>query len=1047
VTGEGSGTSGRSPGVAARTGQGLAAAAAYALWIAAVVATFPSLRASGFLLAGGLVASVAVSVIGVGRRWPLGRLAGLAWVTLLATTASSYVLFPAVGAGGTRVGGLEPSQVGHLLMLGSIALPLVVVWRWLGKAALILAIPALWCALPFFAGAVLNLPLDEAPVAEGVWSVLPVWLHPAGLTALLYFPWAMAVLAAGAVRHARKESTWGPSMIALALWLLAMLPAWVLAMHLLRLNHVRTPLDLVLPSEPAVGRTTTLLSDGTAITISTKGYDELTDEQRAARPRLRFLARGVRSADLSQRSRLWLAALDERGRSVQDLEAADLELSVEGRPIRRFDLQRETSTLPPTLAPPFIWIANSGEQTVSKLSTRTGEELDRFRVGADPSRTAVDLDGNVFVASRGSHELTKIEAAGCAGQSCLAFTVPTCRGPRGVAVDAHNRVWVGGTWTDDRVENPGCLQVHDADDGAVLESFDGIPGRIYGLALDARGRVWGVLSPGDKLVRIERVGREMTYYDPPGGASPYGIAVDQRGRVWVGDNAGGGVLRFDPDAEAWVRFGEGEGQARGVAADAAGNVWVADSGRDLLMKFDGESGELLGRYDSGGSDPVGVAVDSEQMIWAVNQGSSLAVRFEPERGGTVGAYAVGAAPYTYSDMTGYALHTFVARRGAYRLDFFASPFELTIVEPEDGAVWPTTAVEDRAIAVHIDQYDPDDPVGQVAYAVDGLPIGTVEDAPFDLSWASEEIGEGPHSIRAEAVSTSGYTDADEVTVHAVRSYGTVAIELRQDGQPVDHVPRTIEFVLDSSGSMWGWAGDGLKIDLAKQVLLDIASRLPGDAIVGLRAYGHRDKTCQDTELLVVPAPLDVALLRDRVGALRPHGKTPIAASLLRAAQDLKDKGAGGHLGERIVVLVTDGIETCGGDPCETAAGLNDLLVRASVVGFGLGAEVDRSSLQCMADATGGLYAEADDAESLADGLARAVEVFYQLVDDDGRVVYLGTLSQPQVLVPTGRYHVRFGATAAETVLQSKPFVVPPDQTVSVVLGLQQDGPPTLHVHP
>ncbi len=1025
-------------------------------WFIALRDTWVEGAASRWLLLGVLVPSLALSFVGMKRRWPFGAIIGLSAGALLGTLALSFVLWPTLGAGGARFGGMGAGQVAHLLLLLSMALPLLPIlraFRWARWVALPLG---LWCGLAFAAGLALDIPLEDLPVDLAAWTWLPAWLHPLYVTVFLYFPLAAAgVIAATVVkqRAGRAEDAAEPRQGATPVWLTGLLwlallvPAWALGWHVLRLNHVPTPIDLLVPAAPGVGTTTTILSDGSTVTLSTAGYHDLTDEQRVERPAWRILARGHRPADPAQPTSLWLTVLDERGRTVQGLGPDDLEVAHGDRRLGRFTFDAVALETPPSFAPPYIWIANSAESTVSKLSTRTGEELGRYDVAEDPSRTAVDLEGHVYVASRGAATLTKIHAAGCEGPSCVAFTAPTCEGPRGVAVDALNRVWVGGEWTDDDGRTSGCLHLHDPHDGALLGEWHDLDGRIYGLALDARGRVWGVLNPGNALVRVDRSGRDIRTFTPPDGATLYGIAVDERGRVWVANNSEGGVLRFDPEAEAWTQFGLGEGEARGVAADTAGNIWVADSRRHRLMRFDAAGGELTGAYDSGGVGPVGVAIDNEQLVWIVNQGSDLAVRVEPQRGGIVGSYPVGRGPYTYSDMTGYALNNFVARRGLYRVAFHATPLIVELTEPAAGAPVPTGPGVPLPLAVDLQQFDPDDPVVEVRYEVDGLAVATATEPPFATQWTYEALDEGPHRVRAVGTTASGATDHDEAGVQALLTFGNLAIELVRDGQAVDQLPRAIEFVVDSSGSMWGWAGDGTKVEIARAVLDDVVPTLPPDTLAGLRAYGHRSRRCDDSELLIPPAVLESAALTEAVHDLTPHGRTPIAHSLELAAADLATAGTGGWLGERMVVLVTDGIETCGGDPCAVAGALADdgRRVRANVVGFALGTDTDRSSLHCIADATGGLYVDADDAEGLADALARAVQVFYQVVDDQGRMVYMGNLTQSVVRVSTGTYRVRFGASASDVVMESEPFVLTAEQTVTVTLVVDGDEPPAVQV--
>jgi len=166
-------------------------------------------------------------------------------------------------------------------------------------------------------------------------------------------------------------------------------------------------------------------------------------------------------------------------------------------------------------------------------------------------------------------------------------------------------------------------------------------------------------------------------------------------------------------------------------------------------------------------------------------------------------------------------------------------------------------------------------------------------------------------------------------------------------------------VLDGSNSMWGHIDGTAKIEVAKDVLGTLLSDLPAETEVGLMAYGHRTEgDCADVQLLVPVAAGNRDLLRSAVGAIQPKGKTPIAASLSQSREAFS--GSGGN-----VVLISDGVETCEGDPCAVAgelaaAGLN---VRIHVVGFDVGDE-ERRQLECIATAGKGRYFDAQSAEGL-----------------------------------------------------------------------------------
>lgn len=172
-------------------------------------------------------------------------------------------------------------------------------------------------------------------------------------------------------------------------------------------------------------------------------------------------------------------------------------------------------------------------------------------------------------------------------------------------------------------------------------------------------------------------------------------------------------------------------------------------------------------------------------------------------------------------------------------------------------------------------------------------------------------------------------------------------------------------ILDGSGSMWGRVDGQPKITVAKSAASDAISALPPEVAAGLMVYGHRRKgDCQDIELVAPPGTTRQQML-DQLHLVTPKGMTPLAASLTRAGELL----AGGK-GEATVLLVSDGIETCAGDPCAVVAALNDKGVKpvVHVVGFDVkGAAVEQ--LQCIARAGGGGYFQANDTAGLRQALS------------------------------------------------------------------------------
>jgi Mg-chelatase subunit ChlD len=121
-------------------------------------------------------------------------------------------------------------------------------------------------------------------------------------------------------------------------------------------------------------------------------------------------------------------------------------------------------------------------------------------------------------------------------------------------------------------------------------------------------------------------------------------------------------------------------------------------------------------------------------------------------------------------------------------------------------------------------------------------------------------------------------------------------------------------ILDASGSMWGRVNGETKIEAARRVVKDLVAGLPADAGLGLVAYGHRAKgDCNDIEVLLPPGTLDKSAVGGRLDKLNPVGMTPITKSFEQAVA-----AAAGQNKPGTIVLVTDGLETCGGDPCAAA---------------------------------------------------------------------------------------------------------------------------------
>lgn len=208
-----------------------------------------------------------------------------------------------------------------------------------------------------------------------------------------------------------------------------------------------------------------------------------------------------------------------------------------------------------------------------------------------------------------------------------------------------------------------------------------------------------------------------------------------------------------------------------------------------------------------------------------------------------------------------------------------------------------------------------------------------------------------------------------VCMAALLAFAALSSAAQDAGTEEDGGPMSIVFVLDSSGSMWGKIGETFKRDIAMEALSNIAGEMPEDAHVGLVAYGHRRKSdCDDIETLLPIEQGGASKIAAAASNIRSLGKTPLSASVTRAATMLASRR-----GNNAVILITDGIETCGVDPCSLADDLDQTGVRVKthIVGFGLSDE-EGQQIACLAEDTGGLYIQAADAAELNDALGQAV---------------------------------------------------------------------------
>jgi len=371
-----------------------------------------------------------------------------------------------------------------------------------------------------------------------------------------------------------------------------------------------------------------------------------------------------------------------------------------------------------------IWIANSPQGTVSKIDTVTGVEIGRYRTGpddtSDPSRTSVNLIGDVAVLNRGNSHVIKIVADpercpgvtstgpddvlpwgmdGCVAWEHEIFPGRTCRGAddcygaRAIAWDSgndpesddcepvHPSLWVSATdWPAKRVH----IQRLDGDTGEVLaEAFiDGWDGEqqwrgLYGGAVDKYRNFWAIkksaIQGGARLYRVDYETMEVRSWNAPQEAGNfYGIAMDKDGNPYITSEFNGGLYRFDAQAETFELLAQtGAATMYGIAVDGEGDAWMAFKGGPCgLGHFSLATGMVDVIDVPECNNPVGVSIDVHGFVWIVDtfgrlqapQGepqattNGVAHKVDPATGVTVSSTQNLVQPYTYSDMTGGGLN-------------------------------------------------------------------------------------------------------------------------------------------------------------------------------------------------------------------------------------------------------------------------------------------------------------------------------------------------------------------------------------------------------
>lgn len=353
---------------------------------------------------------------------------------------------------------------------------------------------------------------------------------------------------------------------------------------------------------------------------------------------------------------------------------------------------------------PVMWIANAGEDTVSKIDTDTGKELARYRTwfapaflhgawsGPAPSRTAVDSDGNVYVANRHFDgrrpEVMKILNTGGIdrngnGVIDTSFDVDDSgvieageivplvdtdsdnvvdpdeiqdervawivqvgdagKLGRSLCIDTSGDIWLG-------TYNDGKYYRISSADGSLLAGPVTLAGMTpYGCLVDGAGRLWSA-SLSNKLGELDtNTDTATTVRTHPG--SDYGIALGN-GKVYQACFSGCTYIQYDPSTNVFSTPAAVSFAALGISVDGSGDIFVGRTSGGM-SKFAPDGSLIWSSPAQAGTGEVrGVVADGDGDVWTVHRPNHNLSKYRGSDGAALGVFPVGNNPYTYSDATG-----------------------------------------------------------------------------------------------------------------------------------------------------------------------------------------------------------------------------------------------------------------------------------------------------------------------------------------------------------------------------------------------------------
>jgi virginiamycin B lyase len=250
-----------------------------------------------------------------------------------------------------------------------------------------------------------------------------------------------------------------------------------------------------------------------------------------------------------------------------------------------------------------VWFTIGFADAVGMIRDGKLERLPKSRKNVEPVGLAVDADGAAWYIDPTEVLISRILPSG--EIKSFPLGTPIARLGR-LSVAPDGAVWFAESTTY------GFTRLKD---GVLTRNVPkSVRGGPYGIAVDAKGTVWGTLQSGNQLVKISP-GQEIAEYEiPTPGSSPSDVAADGAGNIWVVEFRGNKIAKFsDGKFSEFSVPGEWSGLS-GIAVAADGTVWFG------LLR-----GHAIGRLRDGqfkifelprkDARPYTVAIDKTGNVW------------------------------------------------------------------------------------------------------------------------------------------------------------------------------------------------------------------------------------------------------------------------------------------------------------------------------------------------------------------------------------------------------------------------------------------------